>query len=143
MEGDTVQVLDNTGGLAKQGYKFGGWMVDNIIFQPGDTFVMGNGDLILTAVWIPVYRVIYDANAAIYTGSPPHDPVEYPSGAHVAVKHDSGKLLGMGIYDFICWNTKQDGSGTDYYPGSTLIIENSDITLYAKYKTYLPPFDMS
>ena len=36
-------------------------------------------------------------------------------------------------YDFKCWNTKADGSGTDIYPGATMTI-TSDTVLYAKWK---------
>jgi len=132
-EGSSVQVLDNTGGLAKRGCKFGGWMVDNIIYQPGDTFIAGNGNIVLSAVWIPVYRIIYDANASIYSGSPPADPVEYPSGARVTVKDNSGNLSTPGTYGFVCWTTEPDGGGNRYYPGETFTVGDSDITLYAQY----------
>lgn len=33
-------------------------------------------------------------------------------------------------YDFVCWNTKPDGSGTKYNPGSTYSA-NANVTLYA------------
>lgn len=137
IEGDTVQVLDNIGGLTRNGFQFGGWMTENIIFQPGDTFIIGNGDIVLKAVWIPVYRVYYDPNG-MHSGYPPTDPVEYPKGAHVIVKGNTGGLDKPGYYGLQSWNTKPDGSGTTYYPGSTLVIENSDITLYAQYSTFPP-----
>ena len=143
VEGSTVQVLDNTGGLARQGYKFGGWMVDNIIFQPGDSFIIGNGDITLSAVWIPVYRVIYDANANLFSGSPPSDPVEYPSGAQVTVKGNSGNLSAPGTFGLEYWTTEPDGSGQKLYLGSTFTMGDSDITLYAKYSTNFPLIDLT
>lgn len=36
-------------------------------------------------------------------------------------------------YSFECWNTKNDGSGTDYKGGSSYTV-NDNITFYAKYK---------
>ncbi|MDR0888124.1 MAG: InlB B-repeat-containing protein [Candidatus Methanoplasma sp.] len=39
-------------------------------------------------------------------------------------------------HTFDSWNTKADGSGTEYKAGSSLIkIESSDVTLYAQWKT--------
>jgi len=34
-------------------------------------------------------------------------------------------------YRFFCWNTEEDGNGTDYAPGSTCIMGTSDIILHA------------
>ncbi|GHV68540.1 hypothetical protein FACS1894199_15930 [Bacteroidia bacterium] len=49
----TMRVLGNTGGLAKTGYVFGGWMVDNGIGakQSGETFTMPATATTLTAIW--------------------------------------------------------------------------------------------
>ena len=136
-EGSSVEVLPNTGGLVKEGFQFGGWMTDNIIYQPGDTFIIGDSDVVLTAVWIPVYRIYYSGNG-LHSGNPPNEPVEYPSGAHITVKGNSGNLNSPGYYGFKSWNTEPDGSGITYYPGQTLVMGNSDITLYAQYSTDFP-----
>jgi hypothetical protein len=32
---------------------------------------------------------------------------------------------------FLCWNTKQDGSGTNYYAGDKIKFEKQNVTLYA------------
>ena len=37
-------------------------------------------------------------------------------------------------YDFIGWNTKQDGTGTDYPVGSHVVMTNTDIVLYAQWE---------
>ena len=53
--GDTVTVLGNTGSLIKTGYTFVGWnTADNgsgTSYTGGDTFSMGNSDVILYAQW--------------------------------------------------------------------------------------------
>lgn len=36
-------------------------------------------------------------------------------------------------YDFVCWNTKPDGTGTNIYPNELIDVQN-DITLYAQWK---------
>lgn len=71
------------------------------------------------------YSLIY--NSAGATGSVEDDTL-YSSGEVAAVKSADG--LSRNGYDFICWNTEPDRSGTDYYPGDFIkITENT--TLYA------------
>lgn len=47
-------------------------------------------------------------------------------------------------HTFVCWNTKPDGSGTDYYPGDTIsdpgttTPENPYVELYAQWEEILP-----
>lgn len=36
-------------------------------------------------------------------------------------------------FEFVCWNTKKDGSGTKYYPGDKFTIQ-TNTTLYAQWK---------
>jgi len=135
--GSSVQVMANTGGLAKDGFCFGGWMAGDTVYQPGNTFIIGNANVVLSAVWIPVYSVIYDGNGAD-TGSVPVDTLQYPSGARVTVKDGSGGLNRNGYYGLSYWTMEPDGSGTRYMPGSTLEMGDSDITLYAQYSTTPP-----
>ena len=129
----TVTVLDNTGNLARPGYIFGGWMTEDTVYQPGDTFSIAQST-VLSAAWIPVYTVTYDANGGTVSagGSLPTDTNEYPEGAAVTVQ--SGDQL-TSTYGFKCWNTKADGSGTNYTAGGTLTIDTGDVTLYAIYNT--------
>jgi len=135
--GSTVQVMANTGGLAKDGFCFGGWTTRDTVYQPGSTFIIGNSDVVLSTVWIPVYSVIYDSNGAD-TGSVPVDTLQYPSGARVTVKGNSGGLNRNGYYGLSYWTTEPDGSGDKYMPGSTLEMRDSDVTLYAQYSNSSP-----
>ena len=69
--------------------------------------------------------VYYSSNGA--TGKV-EDSTEYASGADVTVK--SADALSMEGHRFKAWNTKPDGTGTPYTPGSSFKI-TGDITLYA------------
>lgn len=71
------------------------------------------------------YSLIYNSNGA---AGIVQDDTLYPSGKTAAVKPADG-LTRVG-YDFICWNTEPDRSGTDYYPGDSIEI-TKDTTLYA------------
>ncbi|MBP1736930.1 MAG: multidomain protein with s-layer y region, hyr domain [Oscillospiraceae bacterium] len=130
-QGSTVTVLDNTGNLARPGYLFGGWMMEDTLYQPGDTFSM-EGSTVLSTVWISVYTVTYDVNGGTVSagGSLPTDTNEYPEGAAVTVQ--SGSSLSSS-YEFNCWNTEADGSGTSYSSGETLTVGTENVTLYATY----------
>lgn len=45
-------------------------------------------------------------------------------------------------YEFLCWNTEEDGSGRDYAPGDTYRVSGSSAHLYAQWgKTGLTPDD--
>ncbi len=64
-------------------------------------------------------------------GSVPVDSNAYGPGDN-AVVAQSGSLA-RANYHFVCWNTKADGSGTDYQAGSTLQMGSENIVLYAKW----------
>jgi uncharacterized repeat protein (TIGR02543 family) len=52
LPGFTATVLGNTGGLAKTGYTFSGWVDANgTAYVPGQTFAMGNTNVTLAAAW--------------------------------------------------------------------------------------------
>ena len=76
------------------------------------------------------YSVTYDPNGAT-SGTAPTDENEYSSGDSVTVLGNTGNLAKTG-YTFECWNTANDGSGTDRLPNSTFDISD-DTVLYAKW----------
>jgi len=55
LQGQTVTVLGNTGGLAYPGYTFAGWQLalngNSTTYQPGQTFPMPASDVVLVAQW--------------------------------------------------------------------------------------------
>ena len=77
------------------------------------------------------HKVTYICDDAT-SGNVPIDTKSYSHGSTVTVLGNTGNLARYG-YEFKCWNTKRDGSGTDYYAGSTFKI-GKPVTLYAKWK---------
>ncbi|MCQ2342450.1 MAG: InlB B-repeat-containing protein, partial [Paludibacteraceae bacterium] len=89
------------------------------------------GSLTLKAVEIG-YTVTYNANGAT-SGDVPTDGTKYEKNADVTVLGNTAQnpLVKTG-YNFDGWNTKADGTGTDYSAGSTFSI-SANTTLYAKW----------
>ena len=77
------------------------------------------------------YKVTYNANGAT-SGTAPTDATSYTSGTTVTVKSNSGNLAKTG-YTFGGWNTKSDGTGTNYTAGSGTFKITGNTTLYAKW----------
>lgn len=88
-----------------------------------------NNEVILSEKQPPYgLYVHYSSNGA--TGKV-EDNTEYTSGTDVTVK--SADALSMKGYTFKEWNTKPNGTGTPYSPGSSFKITD-DITLYAIFR---------
>jgi hypothetical protein len=81
------------------------------------------------------YKVTYNGNGCT-GGIVPIDKKTYGNGGNVAVTvlGNTGNLVKNG-YAFACWNTKADGSGTNYEANRTYCIGSSNVTLYAKWTT--------
>jgi endo-1,4-beta-xylanase len=76
------------------------------------------------------FTVSYDKNGA--TGESPVDTKKYKKSENVSV---SGKgVLTNGNLVFVSWNTQANGSGTDYFAGSTLENITANVTLFAIWK---------
>ena len=79
-------------------------------------------------------KITYDPNALYGGTGSPFDKYYFNNEAYtvlgniVPFTHPAG--------EFIKWNTKKNGSGTDYYPGD-LLSTDSDIILYAQWGCYL------
>jgi uncharacterized repeat protein (TIGR02543 family) len=80
-------------------------------------------------------KVLYMGNGNT-GGSSPEDRNNYVAGMLVTVLGNSGKLVKNG-YVFGGWNIAADGGGTGYLPGTTLLMGESDVVLFAKWK--VPP----
>ncbi|PKL17071.1 MAG: hypothetical protein CVV49_12985 [Spirochaetae bacterium HGW-Spirochaetae-5] len=84
-------------------------------------------------------RITYMSNGAT-DGAVPNDNYPYKAGQDIVVSDNTGFLLNIDgattAYKFMCWNTESDGSGIDYFPGSTIDDVDSDVTLYAKWTPY-------
>ncbi|MCD9026436.1 InlB B-repeat-containing protein [Cohnella silvisoli] len=131
----SATVLGNTGGLTRTGHTFAGWntKVDGTgtDYAAGNTLTIGTDGVILYAKWnINSYMVSYDGNASESGSTPAGGSRLYNSG--VTVPGNTGNLTKTG-YSFAGWNTKPDGTGTNYAAGNTFAMGAEDITLYAKW----------
>ena len=129
-------VIQAEGTLEKTGYTFSGWntTADGMGTDYAvDAIVVMRGDITLYAKWsenppVPVYTITYDGNGHT-SGTAPIDPTEYRVDERAIVK-DKGTLEKTG-HTFVSWNTAADGSGTQYAPGSELLM-TENVILYAK-----------
>lgn len=98
-------------------------------YKPGDTIYNIGEDMSLYAIWAPDRVISYACNPLIghtVTGSVPNTVVKYGN---------TGVVNNNGFSDpsatFLHWNTKPDGSGTSYEPGSSISYTSGDMVLYA------------
>ncbi len=94
----------------------------------------GTKDITLYAKWRQIDDVVvtYDANGASEGTAPAASDGFDPDETNITIA-DSGTLRKTGM-TFIGWNTKADGSGTTYQPGS--VYKGSvSLTLYAQWAT--------
>ncbi len=116
----------------RTGYTFNGWNTKSD--GSGTNYTScgsytGNANLTLYAKWTPnKYTVTYNANGG--TGAPGNQTKTYG----VAITLSSTKPTRTG-YTFNGWNTKSDGSGTNYASGGSYT-GNANLTLYAKWTPY-------
>lgn len=114
----------------RTGYSFKNWNTKQngtgTSYNPSQKYT-ANAGLTLYAQWNPnPYTVTYNANGG--SGAP------VPQTKY----HDIDLVLAPNVpvrtgYSFKCWNTKQDGTGTNYNP-SQKYSANSALTLYAKWQ---------
>ena len=143
-EGEEVTVLENTGGLANDGYTFGGWntLADGTgtDHPPNTTFDMPAANLTLHAIWnIESFTLSFDGNGAVAGDVPA--PGTYEFGQMVTVPGNTGDLRGPYVENpvitqrFTTWNTAADGTGTDHPAGTTFEMGATNLTLYAQWTT--------
>ncbi|MEN9962081.1 MAG: hypothetical protein RIS66_494 [Actinomycetota bacterium] len=136
--GSTVSVVSSASNPTRSGYNFAGWNTvangSGTAQAAGSTFVMPANNVTLFAQWTAInYNATYNGNAPSgqsVTGSQ-SDATNYISGATVTALN-AGTLAVTG-YRFVGWNTRADGTGSDYVAGGTLSMPVGGITLYAKW----------
>ena len=79
------------------------------------------------------YTVAYDDNGSA-SGTIPTDSNTYATDASVTVSENTGNLNISDTITFAGWNTKADGSGTNYAPGDTFNMGVKS-QLFAQWKT--------
>jgi len=113
----------------RTGYTFNGW--NTKADGSGTNYASGgkytsNANLTLYAKWTPVtYTVTYNANGG--SGAPGNQTKTY--GVDLTLSSTKPTRTG---YSFNGWNTKSDGSGTNYASGGKYTA-NANLTLYAKW----------
>ena len=80
---------------------------------------------------VETYQVLYDANADDADGTVT-DPKYYITGGEAMVLQNMFTRPG---YEFTGWNTEKNGAGTPYAAGDTITIENTNVTLYAQWRS--------
>jgi uncharacterized repeat protein (TIGR02543 family) len=80
---------------------------------------------------LPTYEVSYNENGATAGVAPAAQ--EKTTGIDLILAANSGKLSKTG-FSFAGWNTKQDGTGTDYSEGASYT-DDAPVILYAKWTT--------
>ncbi len=144
LDGETVTVLGNTGGLEKGGHTFLRWNSqddgEGTGYAPGDSFTI-TGHLTLFAQWTeePTYTVNYDGNGAD-GGSVPAGAQSYLEGEPVTVLGNIGGLV-KSDHTFAGWNTAADGQSEQYRRDDEFEMPDSDVTLYAQWSPPLTEED--
>jgi len=127
-------------GLSRYGYYFDGWNTKangtGTNYNAGASYTPA-GDITLYARWVLGYRVTFYANGV--TGTPAAltgeagSSITLPSGSDLRYYYRYNNRDYS--YTFIGWNTKSDGTGTNYSGGSAYTpTGNGDITLYAQWR---------
>lgn len=100
-------------------------------YMPGDSIVM-TANTVLYAQWgsAASYTVKYDANGG---QNPPTDKYSpYFAGSRAVILDGRGMESPQGM-KFVAWNTRQDGTGTDYFAMDEISIDQN-ILLFAKWQ---------
>ena len=92
---------------------------------------VGNEKIFVSSPYNVNYEISYDTNGS---SQPPKTQTKIP-GKQLTLTEEIPTRRG---YTFKCWNTKEDGTGTNYYPGS--IYQNDEsITLCAIWNRNIVP----
>lgn len=138
--GSPFTVPGNTGNLAIDGYTFDGWNTlaggtgTNYGPDTANTTYSNAAGKTLFAKWVAnEYAISFNSNGAP-TGSTPSSGTYTTGGIAYAVPGNSGALENPG-YSFAGWNTRSDGTGTSYGPGTanTTYSSLAALPLFAKW----------
>lgn len=124
--GDRPAIGNNAGTDEDWGSAFPGYNKELKAYFP-----FGRRGWVPSAMVIPFYGVTYDANGG--SGQLPTDNSRYLEGDSMEV-YDAIRRPGKPDFTFVSWNTRPDGGGIDYPPGSTFIMGNTSVTLYVKWE---------
>ena len=110
------------------GYSFDGYSDGTNIYQPGDSYQVGNDDVVFTAVWTQLdkIQVVFDGGAA--TGGVAPTTLEDYEGKYVTIPECTFANTG---FVFTHW---EDEAGNKYNPGDLVLLSSSNLYLTAKWE---------
>ncbi len=123
-------------------WTFLGWNTSSTattaLYSAGGTYT-ANKSATLYGVWKRDFQITYDANDG--TGAPSTQTITIYNTAESASNVElSSTAPTRTNYRFDSWNTKANGSGTNYAPGATISTLSDNINLYAIWSSaYVPP----
>ncbi len=120
-EGDSFMLAINT--LSMDKHKFVGWSDGNDVYQPGDVYIVKNGNVTLTAMWEEItYTITYvGGEGAVGTAPAESDKVE---GETFVVAENT---FSKDKHNFVGWSDSVD----NYNAGDTYTVGTSNVTLTA------------
>lgn len=132
--------LSDSGTLEKDDYTFYAWSKSADTFStryyPGyDLYITENVDLY--PWWQPNLSIHYNGNGNTDGEVPVDNNIYIDNNSVITLPH--GNLENLGYYQD-GWNTKADGTGSNYDAGRTIYFDEVDIILYAK---WLPKIKVS
>jgi uncharacterized repeat protein (TIGR02543 family) len=144
VQGASVTVAANSGGLAKTGHNFIGWATVSNASSPSfavtgsnvnpPNFNMPASHVTLYAVWqIITATVVYDGNGQTSGTAPSDSNSPYNNGATITVLGNTGNLVKTN-YTFLGWSTNSSASSAQYTQGQTFTI-TQNTTLYAVWQS--------
>jgi uncharacterized protein (TIGR02145 family)/uncharacterized repeat protein (TIGR02543 family) len=127
--GESVTVLDNTGGLAKTDNDFAGWSLyaqgTGTVYNAGDRITVASVDIILYAKWRPMCTVTFNGQGATVAPSPATKRIDI-STAIGTLPSDPQKTS----YIFDGWYTNLSDQSTKV---SAATVFSGNTTVYAKW----------
>ena len=118
--------------IEKTGYTLKAWNTEpdytGESFEPGSSLTVTEAKTYYAEWQIATYSISYNANGG--SNPPSTTTAEYGTTVTIAPT-DSMTKTG---HTFIAWNTKADGSGQSYAPGTSFTIPAQDLTLYAQWE---------
>lgn len=111
-----------------------GWSYDGKVYQPGESFILGEQDPVFTAVWAPLRQVRYSTNGGTHTD---------PAGEfdELCVMEDNTCTVGLEItlhdeptragYNFLHWEDQKSGT---LDAGDKFTVQDDNYLLFAKWE---------